>query len=522
MKIRVIVSINVMRLTRRRKLLLCAGMVAVSPQIVPRLLPESQMKYDLIAITRSVTNIGRVTGTICLSAMDYHRRVKPFEEDKAEFHKRLRNFHIRTAHRIYWLCISSKGIYIKFGQYLSTLERVMPKEIIEILRGLQDEVPPHGIPAISVVLKRDLGEKINEIVSIEPVPIGSASIAQVHKATLRDGREVAVKTQYPELRYQLPIDIYLLSQVTRFFSMIFRSALKNSYDYNAIITKFKSSVQEEVNFEKEAANANRARKLFENNSQVFIPKMFKDLCSKRVIVMDFASGVKIDKKEKMIEAGIDPKEVGSILCYMFARMIFTDGFIHCDPHPGNLLVRKDESSGQTQIVLLDHGFYRELTPKFRATFIDLWLALVGFDHKRVKSVAEELGIKEYYRYLPLVFLFKSKGVDTLGGNFGQEEIRRLKHNDDLEFKHIFNLINTFPEDLLFIIRTSNLIGQRNVVLGGSHRQRLMIMTWTAMKERSANSVVLLWRYSFFRLKLFVFEWMRWLYTRIYFIDHSFV
>jgi len=488
-----------------------------------QLMPESQAKYNIEAYFRSTKQIALAAKVGYNAYVDYKQNIKPVEE-APNFREELRKFHVRTAKEIYELCSKSKGIYIKFGQYLSTLERILPKDVTDVLKGLQDSCPPHSIKTMEVVLDCEFKNWRDFIKQIEDEPIGAASLAQVHKAVMADGSYAAIKIQYPELFKQYDLDIRFLSFLARWASKFLSKKNMNSYDLEGIFNKFKLSIRNEIDFELEVANAKFMSESLSDNPHVKIPDVYEQFSSKRVITMEFVEGIRIDRNDEIRETlGIDPKECADLLVDLFGSMIFKTGRIHCDPHPGNILIRKNPSiKGAPQIVLLDHGFYRTLDPEFRVRFVNLWIAIVTHNHSEMKRIATEFGIGDKYRYLPLVFLFKSQNTRKLGANIVKEDVTKLKEENVLSFSNIYSLLEEFPDDFLLIIRASNLVAMRNVILGGSHRERLLKFTRIAFSEKYPRAVAFWLQWASFRLKLFFYESFFFLYRLLFHIDTNII
>jgi aarF domain-containing kinase len=159
---------------------------------------------------------------------------------------------------------------------------------------------------------------------------------------------------------------------------------------------------------------------------VHIPQYYRQLSSERSITMEFIRGVKINDKQQIQQLGIDPKIVAANLVYVFGQMIFRFGHIHCDAHPGNILVRKSPS-GKPQIVLLDHGLYREISWEFRQNFSRLWLGLITFNNKETEAAALALNIHKHMEFLPLIFLYRTKdSKKKLGAPMTPEERKYLR------------------------------------------------------------------------------------------------
>lgn len=483
-------------------------------------LPESQKKHDLRGLMSSNLNFLRTAQVACTSLLDYTLKIhsqNPSPVEKSEFYTRL-------GTRLHNLCSTNKGIFIKFAQYLSNLERILPSEITSILKSLQDKCPSYSKNAIELVLREELGENWKEfIVELEEEPVGAASLAQVHRGRDYRGNDVAVKVQYPDLRVQYVLDIFYLEGLSWVLSRVVTGFGLGSYDFGFLLGKFKGSLREEIDFRIEVENCEMTRELFREVEFVKIPEVFKGLCTKRVITMEFVEGVNIDENDRLGGMGFDLLNVSNLLIDMFSSMIFVNGHVHCDAHAGNIFVRRNPKNlSQPQIILLDHGFYRGYSKEFRKNVNELWLALMNLDNKKMKFYAEKLGIKDHYNYLPLIFLFKTKNQNNIGKKIKKEDFLKMKDENLFGFEKVYNFIYEFPDDFLLTLRTINLIAIRNKSLGGRTRDRLFRMTKIVYRNKYKNVFVRNFHMFKFYMKIFVYEWMFFLYKKIYYIDPNII
>uniref|UniRef100_A0A7I4ALG2 Protein kinase domain-containing protein n=1 Tax=Physcomitrium patens TaxID=3218 RepID=A0A7I4ALG2_PHYPA len=294
-----------------------------------------------------------------------------------------------------------RGFYIKAGQSVASMHQV-PKEFVSTLSVLQDKASFWSFKDLEVVFLEEFGKDVKELFeAFDEQPIAAASLAQVHRGFLKNGQEVAVKVQYPGLQKQFATDIATMAFLSKALAWIFPD-----YQFEWLVGEFEKNVVRELDFTQEADNADRTAKSFAHNRNVRIPRIFRELSTKRVLTMEFMEGCKIDDIKSLEKAGVDPKEVASLLAAIFAEMIFCHGFVHGDPHPGNLLVHRDPSrSGKHNfdIVILDHGLYRELGEKFRTNYCRLWRALILLDADEISETGRNLGAGQYARYLPVIF-----------------------------------------------------------------------------------------------------------------------
>ncbi|CAJ0763081.1 13951_t:CDS:10, partial [Entrophospora sp. SA101] len=293
------------------------------------------------------------------------------------------------------------------------------------------------------------------------------------------GDEVAVKVQYPDVYRLFNVDIWTMQTMSNIVSYFFPE-----FELTWIITEFKQNLISEFDFEKEARNGELTKQRFRHHAnEMSIPKIYWDLTTKRILTMEFIHGVKINDIDGLKKIGADPNWVRNILLEIFAEMIFCHGVIHCDPHPGNALVTISPKTKKPQIVLLDHGLYRELSDDFRKTYCDLWKALVLNDSNALKVVSESLGVPQYIQFLPLIFAQRISDSSTpLGEDMSLEEkniVRDQLHN--ITLSDFFDFLEALPRDMLLVFRTINLVRGIHRQLGGSSIESFKMNAYYAIR-----------------------------------------
>jgi len=250
------------------------------------------------------------------------------------------------------------GTLIKAGQFASSRPDLLPTAYIEELSSLQDRVPPQPAGVIEEAVARELGRPIDEVFSrFDREPVAAASIAQVHRATLLDGREVAVKVQYPGIQDLIEADLEALESI---FDAIAR--LEPDVRLRPIADYLRWTLPLELDFRREAGAMAGLRRALSHRGDVVVPEAVEGMTTGRLLAMDFVEGVRISDREGLAAAGIDPTRVAETLNDAFAEGLFDRGVLHADPHPGNLLVQPGPDG--PRLVLLDHGLTMELEPSF--------------------------------------------------------------------------------------------------------------------------------------------------------------
>lgn len=230
---------------------------------------------------------------------------------------------------------------------------------MKTLRVLHSSAPQSPFKDILTVLKEDLKSDPYELFSsIETEPVGAASLAQVHRAFLKDGTPVAVKVQHKSVMKNSYVDIKTMAILVKLTSWVFPD-----FEFDWLVTETKKNIPNELNFAVEGRNAEKLQAMFKEYSWLKVPKIFWNLSSSRILTMEFIDGGQVNDLEYIKKHQINPYEVTSKLGKLYSRMIFITGFVHSDPHPGNILVKN--VNGEAEVVLLDHGLYANLTDQFR-------------------------------------------------------------------------------------------------------------------------------------------------------------
>lgn len=266
---------------------------------------------------------------------------------------RLDRAHRKNARRIALGFSRLRGVFIKMGQVLSVMGTFLPAAYAEELEKLQDKVPPRPFPEIEGRLREAFGEDaLDRFASFEREPIAAASLAQVHRATTRDGRPVAVKVLYPGIERLIRRDLRVLRSILPVLKVIFPvSRAERTVD------QLEAMLERETDYTHERANIEAMRAMFAARPEIVIPEVVAALTAGGVLTMSFEEGVKITDLEGQRKAGIDPEAVGRLLVDAYFIMLFDNGVFHADPHPGNFLVRP----GPT-LVILDYGAVESVTP----------------------------------------------------------------------------------------------------------------------------------------------------------------
>jgi ubiquinone biosynthesis protein len=284
-------------------------------------------------------------------------------------------------------------VFVKLGQLLSTRPDILPADYITALSTLQSDVPPVSWSEVEVVLRRELREPLEvTFTKIDREAIAAGSIAQVHRVTLADGREAAIKIQRPGIDLIIDQDIALIKGLADLAS---RSALGQDYDLKALAEEFTTALRDELDFFKEASYTDQLRRNMANSSwfdptQLVIPEIYWDLTTENLLVMEWLDGVPLltakVPDESQNGSTVPPRRVlTTILFRAFFQQIYIDGFFHADPHPGNLFYLNDG-----RVALLDCGMIGRLDPNTQRILTEMLLAIVDLDAQRCVQLTLQL------------------------------------------------------------------------------------------------------------------------------------
>ena len=394
------------------------------------------------------------------------------------------------------------SIFIKLGQHLSSMGYLLPLEWTTTFIPLQDHCPVSSYESIEKMFLKDTGSPILELFeTFDKTPIGAASLAQVHLATMKpSGQKVAVKVQHPALDEWAPLDLAL----TRFtFSQLKR--VFPEYDLEWLSNEMEISLPKELDFNVEGENAKITQDYFRKipSSPLVIPDVMWS--KRRILVMEYVAGHRLDDLDYLDNNGLDRDEVSAALARVFNEMIFGHTPLHCDPHGGNIAIRKNQKRKphNFDLILYDHGLYRDIPQKLQRNYAKLWLAVIDSNEKDMRKYAYEvagIGDEDFPLFASAItgrdYMTATKSVisersdqekevisDAMGDGLLQQ-VRSDSHVHSVKgvvanFGKLVQLLGKVPRIFLLILKTNDL--SINNLLPNICEQSLILTqleTWT--------------------------------------------
>lgn len=394
--------------------------------------------------------------------------------------RRVRNI----AQHFHRLAVELGGLMIKVGQFMSSRLDVLPPEITSELEGLQDEVPAADFDQIRALAETDLGVPLERAyTSFDPTPLAAASLGQVHRATLAPAdadlvgfEDVVVKVQRPGIDAIVSVDLAALKKIAHRLNRV--AFINRRVDLPALLREFATVSLEEIDYLHEGANAERFTDNFADNPAVRAPTVVWERTTRRVLTLSDVTAIKISDRDRLRAAGIDPAAVAEALSTAMFDQLFTHGFFHADPHPGNIFVTPGTDTGWA-LSYVDFGMMGAVPDNLRGGMQKLVIAVATRDAKGLVSAIRDMGmLLPTAESAPLEL-----ALSDLFARFGGMGFAELQKLDPSEFKDFADKFGRtmrtmpfqLPEDLLLIIRAVSLTSGVCTALNPSFN------VWTAIE-----------------------------------------
>ncbi|WP_165423604.1 ABC1 kinase family protein [Ktedonosporobacter rubrisoli] len=282
-------------------------------------------------------------------------------------------------------------LMIKLGQFLSSRADLLPERALTVLSTLQDEVPPEPFEHVVSVIESEFGRPVEEIFSsLERKCTAAASLGQVHKAVLAStGETVAVKVQRPNIDSLVIMDLSTLKFVIWVINRLVDTS--DFIDLMGVYNEFRRTTYEEIDFVREASNAKRFKEMFQDDPTIYIPTIHEEYVTRRVLVLEWIDGIKINDYATIDAQGINRLEVAKRTVKAYFRQFFEEGFFHADPHPGNIFIKKYSHEDGPVIAFVDFGMTGTLTKNMKRSMKDLFLGFVMRDSHTIVTGLSRLG-----------------------------------------------------------------------------------------------------------------------------------
>ncbi|CAM8970193.1 unnamed protein product [Rhodiola kirilowii] len=381
--------------------------------------------------------------------------------------------HERNAKRVLNLMIELEGLWVKLGQYLSTRADVLPDAYISQLRQLQDSLPPRPLKEVYRTIQNELGKAANELfLKFVEEPLATASIAQVHRATLKDGQEVVVKVQHEDIKAIILEDLKNAKAIVDWIAWA-----EPQYNFSPMIDEWCKEEPKELDFNIEAESTRKVAKNLgctsdsaghtsTNQVDVRIPEIIQS--TEKVLILEYMDGIRLSDTASLDAYGVDRQKVISEITRAYAHQIFVDGFFNGDPHPGNFLITKEPPH---RPILLDFGLTKSLSHAVKQALAKMFLASAEGDQVALLSAFAEMGLKlrldipEQAMEITTVFFRASTPANEASENLKTMSEQRTKNMKVLQDKlnlnkkevKKFNPVDAFPGDIVIFARVLNLL-----------------------------------------------------------------
>ena len=357
------------------------------------------MPFRILRRYKMAKRYGKIIDTLIKYEFGYivdQMELRPFESIRSKFkgYCELKGPSVTKPERARQVLEQLGPTYIKFGQILSVRQDLIPIKYANEFAKLQDSVTPFDFGDVSLLIHKELDETIEDLfLEFEREPIAAASIGQVHRAKLHDGTDVVVKVQRPGIKKVIETDIDIMYSLAEFAGEHIHDA--KLYRPTEVVDEFSRSIHAELDYTQEARNADRFSTNFKGDPHIYIPKVYWDFCSERVLTLEYIEGTKSSDFEKIEELGFNRYEIATYGAKAFMKQIYEDGFFHADMHPGNVIIMDDG-----KIALIDFGMVGHISDDMRNLLIDGLIASSKGDIEVLIEILRDFDAISEDVYLP--------------------------------------------------------------------------------------------------------------------------
>ncbi|XP_059459433.1 uncharacterized protein LOC132188991 [Corylus avellana] len=382
--------------------------------------------------------------------------------------------HERNAKRVLSLIIELEGLWVKLGQYLSTRADVLPEAYTCLLKQLQDSLPQRPLQEVCRTIEKELGKSMNDLFSnFVQTPLATASIAQVHRATLLNGQEAVVKVQHEGIKRIILEDLKNAKSIVDWIAWA-----EPQYDFSPMINEWCKEAPKELDFNREAENTRavsrnlgcKSSRLDDNTNanqvDVLIPEVIES--TEKVLILEYMDGIRLNDLESLEAFGVDKQKLVEEITRAYAHQIYVDGFFNGDPHPGNFLVSKEPPH---RPILLDFGLTKKLSSSIKQALAKMFLASAEGDHVALLSAFAEMGLKlrldmpeQAMEVTTIFFRTSTPAKESLQSmkSLSEQRTKNMKVIQEkmkLNQKEVkrFNPVDAFPGDIVIFSRVLNLL-----------------------------------------------------------------
>lgn len=367
--------------------------------------------------------------------------------------------YVRLARQFRALAVELGGVMIKLGQFISSRMDILPKEIIDELASLQDEVPPEPFEQIQSALERELGQPPAALFrSIDPRPVAAASLGQAHDVTLKNGQRVIVKIQRPGIEAIVTVDLAAIRTGVSWLKRY--GPIRRRADLDALFAEFSRTLYQELDYLAEGRNAEKFAADFAEWKEIRIPKIHWELSTRRVLVMDDIGAIKISDVAAYTAQGVSAPAVAQTLFKFYLQQVFVNGFFHADPHSGNMFV-EPRGDGQFSLNIVDFGMVGTIPPQLKAQLRESFIGVATRDVHRLVQAMESMGW-----LLPTADMAQiERAADKAFARFWGISMGDLQNVDLSEVKEftrefrslIYSMPFQIPSDMLFLGRALGIL-----------------------------------------------------------------